>query len=91
MECRLVTNEDVWLYRITRDGCAALGVEWLLYPPDIQTKFRDKFVAPRIRQQQAHEGLYRRRGGYREHKLASLARGTHRHYLPHNYRARNRK
>ncbi len=61
MEARPVFHEQVWLYRITRDGCDALGVEYPLYSPEVKAHYTNRFLARRARELQECNGLYRKR------------------------------
>jgi hypothetical protein len=87
METIRVTRQPIWLYRITRDGCDALGVDYPLYSEAFKAKAGDRFISRRARELQEREGLYRRHRGYEAHKLSMPKRWGQQ---PFNYRARKR-
>lgn len=63
METRSIPPEDLWIYRITRDGCNAIGRVYPLYPPHVMTQIRERLAARRDRELMERETLARRRSG----------------------------
>jgi hypothetical protein len=87
METLPVTRQPIWLYRITRDGCDALGVDYPLYSQESKAQVGDRLVARRARELEERAGLYQRRG--RSFNRFAVPKGWVQQ-MAFNYRARKR-
>lgn len=87
METLAVTRQPIWLYRITRDGCDALGVEYPLYSDESKAQYGDRLVARRARELEERAGLYGRRR-FDPNRNAMPRRWVQQ--MNFNYRARKR-
>lgn len=90
METRTLPPDSIWVYRITRDGCDAVGRNYPLYSPHVMEQIRDRLLARRMRDLRNREQLFRRRGLFDGRRGDPRARGSSRHSIPFNYRARRR-
>lgn len=84
-ECQQFLPGPKWLYRITRDGCLAMGWKW---PLDNRHR-TNGHIPPIARLQQQEEFLQNRRGprGFNHH----FEKGSHqKYYFPHKHRLYHR-
>lgn len=71
MECRIFHAEKIWRYRITPEGCAAIGKPYPGVPSSLTTKqgrskpARDSHLIPVPRQQRSDPHRFRRSSDWR--------------------------
>ncbi|MDX2161742.1 MAG: hypothetical protein SF162_10485 [bacterium] len=89
METRPLTPDAIWMYRITRDGCDAIGRVYPFYTVQVMETIRSRLMAQREQHRQSHAAMLRRRGDGRGNGNLGR-RGSDRsgHYF--NYRSRRR-
>lgn len=90
METRSIPPDQIWIYRITRDGCNAIGRTYPLYPASVMTLVRDRLVARRNQELQERETLMRRRASTYGRRGDMRARMQGHSRSPFNYQTRRR-
>ncbi len=89
MEERLATPDHVWVYRITRDGCDAIG---RVYPPTAESaeNISDRMIRRRLIELNERAELSRRRGNAFIQRTANNSDGKSAKQSAFNYQARKR-
>ena len=89
MEERLALPDRVWVYRITRDGCDAIG---RIYPPIAETleSIGERMIRRRAAELSERAELNRRRGNSFSQRTTRTSDGTPAKNSAFNYQARKR-
>ena len=91
MELRAVQQpQALWIYRITREGCDAIGRDYPLYPAHVMDRIRSRLHARRNLELQQREYLHKQRGGL--YGRSGRRRGVRAdgYLMPFNHKARKR-
>lgn len=90
MEMRAVAPDSIWIYRVTREGCDAIGRDYPLYPSHVMDRIRARLHSRRNLELEQRRSLMRQRGGLYG-RGGKRRRNRRDGYLPpFNYQARKR-
>jgi len=90
MEMRAVQPDSIWIYRISRDGCEAIGRDYPLYPQHVMDRIRARLRARREQHFEQHRSLLRQRGGLYNRGGGRNAHRSDGYLMPFNHKARKK-